>query len=534
MKTIRLFLLIFVTGFLLLPSCKNIATKTTDTPAEYAELYRPQVHFSPPSGWMNDPNGMVYYKGEYHLFYQFYPDSTVWGPMHWGHAISTDLMHWENLPIALYPDSLGFIFSGSAVVDVNNTSGFGKDGNPAMVAIYTIHDMKGEKAGKTEIESQGIAYSTDKGRTWTKYEKNPVLKNPGTRDFRDPKVSWNTDTKKWIMTLAVGDHVCFYSSPNLKEWSIESEFGKGIGAHGGVWECPDLFQLPVNGKTDQKKWVLIVNINPGGPNGGSATQYFVGEFDSHKFVNESTDIQWADQGKDNYATVTFSNIPDSDGRRISIGWMSNWQYAQVVPTGVWRSAMTMPRELKLISENNKYIMISKLVKEIQVLHERKTELKSEIIKDKLELDNQLSDPVLPVELDLKFSLPATDGSSDFGVELFNSKGENILIGYDKNKGEFYVNRTNAGNSDFSKDFSGIHVSPFAFKGASVDMHLIIDVASVELFAMSGKVVMTEIFFPTEEFSGIRLYSKNGNVNLDSGSVYKLNSIWKEQKPEVEK
>jgi len=522
MKTINvLFLMLFLSGTLLLSSCKNTGTKTTDTPAQYAEQYRPQVHFSPPSGWMNDPNGMVFFEGEYHLFYQYYPDSTVWGPMHWGHAISTDLMHWENLPIALYPDSLGFIFSGSAVVDVNNTSGFGKDGKPAMVAIFTLHDMKGQKEGRKDIESQGIAYSTDKGRTWTKYENNPVLKSPGTPDFRDPKVSWNAETKKWIMTLAVGDHICFYSSPNLKEWALESEFGKGIGAHGGVWECPDLFQLPVSGKADQKKWVLIVNINPGGPNGGSATQYFVGEFDGHKFTNESTEIQWADQGKDNYATVTFANIPETDGRRISMGWMSNWQYAQVVPTGVWRSAMTLPRELKLISENNKYLLTSEPVKEIQLLRESKTELKPGLIKEKLEI----AEPPMPAELDLKFSIPATDASTDFGIELYNSKGENLLIGYDKAKGEFYVNRTNAGNSDFSKDFSGIHVSPFALGGSSVDMHLVIDAASVELFAMSGKVVMTEIFFPTESFSGIRLYSKNGNVQLDSGTVYKLNSIW---------
>jgi fructan beta-fructosidase len=446
--------------------------------------------------------------------------------MHWGHAISKDMIHWENLPIALYPDSLGFIFSGSAVVDVNNTSGFGKEGKPAMVAIFTYHDMEGQKAGKKDIESQGIAYSTDKGRTWTKYENNPVLKSPGTPDFRDPKVSWNTETMKWIMTLAVGDHVSFYSSQNLKEWKFESEFGKGIGAHGGVWECPDLFQLPVNGKPDQKKWVLIVNINPGGPNGGSATQYFVGEFDGHKFINESTEIQWADQGKDNYATVTFSDIPESDGRRISIGWMSNWQYAQVVPTGVWRSAMTLPRELKLISENNKYILTSEPVKEIQVLRGQKDELKSVLVKDKTELESQPSGTGSPVELDLKFSLPSTDASSDFGVELYNSKDENILIGYNKTKSEFYINREKAGNSNFSKDFAGIHVTPYTLDGSEVTMHLIIDASSVEFFTAEGKIAMTEIFFPTEDFSHIRLFSRNGNVQLKSGSVYQLNSIWK--------
>ena len=526
MKILSYILLILISGSLIFSSCKSKDGKSADTVSAYSEQYRPQIHFSPPSGWMNDPNGMVYYEGEYHLFYQYYPDSTVWGPMHWGHAVSTDLVHWQNLPIALYPDSLGMIFSGSAVVDVNNTSGFGKDGKPAMVAIYAIHDMVGQKAGRKDIESQGIAYSNDKGRTWTKYEKNPVLKSPGTPDFRDPKVEWNIDTKKWIMALAVGDHVSFFSSPDLKDWKLESEFGKGIGAHGGVWECPDLFQLPVVGKPDQKKWVLIVNINPGGPNGGSAGQYFVGEFDGHKFTNESTAEQWIDQGKDNYATVTFSDIPASDGRRISIGWMSNWQYANVVPTGVWRSAMTLPRELKLISENNKYMMTSEPVKELQVLRERKTDLKSAVVKDKLELDHQFSQPLLPIEVDLKISLPANDASTDFGLELYNSKGENLLIGYDKTKGEFYINRTNAGNSDFSKDFSGIHVSPFVLAGTSIDIHLIIDAASVELFAMNGKVVMTDIFFPGEGFSGIRLYSKNGNVQLDSGSVYKLNSIWK--------
>ncbi len=526
MKTFNLFLLILVSGSLLFSSCKNTGTKTKDVPAQYAELYRPQVHFSPPSGWMNDPNGMVYFEGEYHLFYQYYPDSTVWGPMHWGHAVSTDMMHWQNLPIALYPDSLGFIFSGSAVIDVNNTSGFGKDGKPAMVAIFTLHDMKGQKAGKTDIESEGIAYSNDKGRTWIKYDKNPVLKNPGQKDFRDPKVSWNKETKKWIMTLAVGDHVCFYSSANLKEWALESEFGKGIGAHGGVWECPDLVQLPVTGKAGLKKWVLIVNINPGGPNGGSATQYFTGEFDGHKFTNESTDIQWADQGKDNYALVTFSNIPESDGRCIAIGWMSNWQYAQVVPTGVWRSAMTLPRELSLVSENNKYILASQPVKEIQLLRERKAELKPALVKDVFDLDQNLAQPLYPIEYQLALTFPKTEASSDFGIELYNTKGENLLIGYDKNKNEFYMNREKAGLSDFSKDFKGIHTSPFTFSGEPVEMHLIIDAASVELFAMQGRVVMTEIFFPSEGFTGIRLYSRNGNIQLDSCTVYKLTTIWK--------
>ena len=249
----------------------------------YQEQHRPQFHFSPESKWMNDPNGMVYYDGEYHLFYQYYPDSTVWGPMHWGHAVSRDLVHWEHLPTALYPDSLGYIFSGSALVDWNNTSGFGKDGQPPLIAIFTHHDPVGEKAGRNDFQYQSIAYSNDKGRTWTKYEGNPVVPNPGIRDFRDPKVIWDKDSEQWIMVFAAWDHVKFYASPNLKDWTHLSDFGKAWGSHAGVWECPDLFPMQVEGSATQK-WVLLLSINPGSVNGGSGTQYFVGDFDGKDFV----------------------------------------------------------------------------------------------------------------------------------------------------------------------------------------------------------------------------------------------------------
>ncbi len=245
------------------------------------EQYRPQVHFSPNANWINDPNGMVYYEGVYHLFFQYYPDSTIWGPMHWGHATSNDLVQWKEQPIALYPDSLGYIFSGSAVVDFENTSGFGKNGQIPLVAIFTHHDPIGEKEKRNDFQNQSIAFSLDSGYTWTKYTGNPVLKNPGIRDFRDPKVIWYEPGKKWIMTLATLDHITFYSSPDLKKWTEESEFGKEAGAHGGVWECPDLFPLDHNGK---KIWVLVVNLNPGGPNKGSATQYFLGDFNGSTFT----------------------------------------------------------------------------------------------------------------------------------------------------------------------------------------------------------------------------------------------------------
>ena len=290
----------------------NLALANSYDASNKETLWRPVYHFAPQWGWMNDPNGMVYKDGEYHLFYQYNPYGSRWGNMNWGHAISRDLVSWEHMPVAISPDGLGTIFSGSAVVDKNNTAGFGAG---AIVAFYTQASAR---------QMQSIAYSTDNGRTFKKYAGNPVLTGE-VADFRDPKVSWNESTQKWILTLAVGQEVRFYSSPNLKDWTYESNFGEGQGSHGGVWECPDLFELPVAG-TNQKKWVLIVNINPGGPFGGSATQYFVGTFDGHKFVNESPKAtKWMDFGKDHYATVTWSNAPQN--RVIALAWMSNWQYA---------------------------------------------------------------------------------------------------------------------------------------------------------------------------------------------------------------
>ncbi|CAF4628244.1 unnamed protein product, partial [Rotaria sp. Silwood2] len=282
------------------------------------EPHRPKIHFSPKAHWMNDPNGMVYNNGTYHLFFQYNPFSSIWGPMHWGHATSSDMIHWKEQPIAIYPDSLGTIFSGSAVVDKNNTAGFAKNGKMPLVAIYTQHNEAGEKAGNNDFQNQSIAYSNDDGKTWIKYSGNPVIKNPGIKDFRDPKVMWYEAQKKWLMTLATKDRITFYSSKDLKNWIKESEFGETIGAHDGVWECPDLFSMDDNGK---KVWVLIVNLNPGGPNKGSATQYFVGNFDGSTFIPFNTTIKWIDYGPDEYAGITWSN---TGNRKIFLGWMSNW------------------------------------------------------------------------------------------------------------------------------------------------------------------------------------------------------------------
>jgi fructan beta-fructosidase len=525
MKNFSISLLLFITGLFLFPACQGADGKTKDSLTKYNEPYRPLVHFSPQANWMNDPNGLVYFEGEYHLFYQYYPEATVWGPMHWGHAVSTDLVHWQHLPIALYPDSIGYIFSGSAVVDINNTSGLGKPGKPAMIAIFCYHSPVLEKEGKNTVETQGMAYSLDKGRTWTKYAHNPIVPNPGIRDFRDPKVSWNTQTGKWIMTLAAGNCVRFYSSPNLKNWTLESEFGKDKGAHGGVWECPDLIKMPVKNEKGASKWVLLVSINPGGPNGGSATQYFTGNFDGHQFVCDNDQIRWIDNGKDNYAGVTFSGIPEKDGRCIFLGWMSNWQYATSVPTTPWRSAMAFPRQLNLVKGENEYYITSNPVNEIERLRERKMSIKPFVTKDKTELTKDIPFALSPVEVIADFTLPKTGAASEFGFELYNTKGENILIGYSEPLKKFIINRQNAGKSDFSKDFKGIHISGEIKTESVISIHLILDMASVELFGQSGKVAMTEIFFPNESFNNLRVYSKTGTVQCKGVTIYKLNNIW---------
>ena len=481
--------------------------------ASYNEPHRPQIHFSPAANWMNDPNGMVYFNNRYHLFYQYYPDSTVWGPMHWGHAISKDLVHWEHLPIALYPDTLGYIFSGSAVADINNTSGFGKDGKVPLVAIFTHHDPKGEKAGTSTYQNQSIAYSLDDGKTWTKYADNPVIKNPGVKDFRDPKVSWYEAGKKWVMTLATLDRITFYSSPDLKNWTKESEFGKEVGAHGGVWECPDLFPLNYNG---QQIWILIVNINPGGPNGGSATQYFTGQFDGNQFKPYQTDTRWLDYGPDEYAGITWSNTGD---RKIFLGWMSNWQYANVVPTDPWRSATTVPRDLGIEKIGEKYIVTSKPADELNTLTETSS------TADNIDASNyNLTEKTGKVTGPYKIVLSA-DKIKEFSFIFSNTSGEQLAIGYDKTSNNYYIDRTKSGKTDFEKGFAKRHTAPRVLNKESLDLTLIVDNASVELFADNGTAVMTEIYFPNQLLSNIQIRSSD-NFIIKSLKLTKMKSIWR--------
>ena len=478
------------------------------------ETYRPLVHFSPKEKWVNDPNGMVYHNGVYHLFFQHHPYSSIWGPMHWGHATSRDLVHWKREPIAIFPDSLGTIFSGSAVVDKTNTSGFGKNGQAPLVAIFTHHDGKAEKAGANNYQNQSLAYSIDNGKTWIKYSGNPVLKSPGITDFRDPKVMWYEPQKKWIMTLATKDRITFYSSKDLKSWMKESEFGATFGAHGGVWECPDLFTLDDNGK---KVWVLIVSLNPGGPNKGSATQYFIGNFDGNTFTASHTDTRWIDYGPDNYAGITWSN---TSNRKIFIGWMSNWMYANVVPTETWRNAMTIPRELKLKHVGNEILIATVPVPELSKIQSKPVVVYNLKINERIDIAGKTGKVNLPCRINLSM-----EEIKDFSLILSNGTGEELIIGFDKMQNQYFIDRTKSGKVDFQNEFAARHVAPRLTDSKKTNISLLIDVSSVEIFADDGLSVMTGIFFPGKPYDKIDIKTPE-NILIKKLEYIHLKSIWK--------
>ena len=459
------------------------------------EAFRPAYHFTPVYGWMNDPNGMIYKDGEYHLFYQYNPYGSMWGNMHWGHATSTDLVHWEHQPIALAPDGLGAIFSGSCVLDKDNTAGFGKD---AIVAFYT-------SAG--ERQAQSMAYSLDNGRTFTKYKGNPILTST-VRDFRDPKVIWHEPTHRWVMVLAVGQEIQFFSSANLREWTLESCFGEKDGAHGGVWECPDLLELPVEG-TELKKWVLIVNLNPGGPCGGSGTQYFVGTFDGKTFHNDSdpSKIKWMDYGKDHYATVTWSNVPD--GRAIALAWMSNWQYANQTPTTQFRSANSVPRELSLYTQEGDIYLASKPVKELNTLYAKPITKKSFRVNRSYNLGTIFKQPSYTYELELTFR---NQGADIIGFQLFNEKGEEVDFHYNLTEKTFTMDRTNSGQTGFSPDFAVPTPAPILVRD-TYTLRLFVDHSSIEVFDGEGRFCLTNLVFPSEAYNRLSFYAKGGTFNV---------------------
>ena len=441
------------------------------------EKYRPVYHHTPAWGWMNDPNGMFYKDGVWHLYFQYNPYGSQWENMTWGHSTSTDLIHWTFQGAPIEADAWGTIFSGSAVVDHNNTSGFGKG---AVVAMYT-------SAG--ENQTQSIAYSNDNGQTFTKYDGNPVLTS-NTPDYRDPHVFWNEDIKRWNMIMAEGQHMDIYSSADLKEWKLESQFGAEYGNHGGVWECPDLMKMKVRG-TDQYKWMLLCNINPGGPFGGSATQYFVGQFDGHKFTCESAPevTKWMDYGKDHYATVTFDNAPD--GRRVAMAWMSNWQYANQVPTMQFRSANSVPRDLDLYEyQGQTYCGVTPSPELAAARPKKATKTLTEACEMVVTLKGNAT------------------------ITLANDKGEQVVMTYDEKSRTFAMDRTKSGQKEFSDDFAALTVAPV--HGKMSQLRLFIDRSSIEAFDADGKMAMTILVFPTKPYNKVLVKGKAKYV------VYNLN------------
>ena len=471
------------------------------------ESFRPVYHHTPAYGWMNDPNGMFYKNGVYHLYFQYNPYGSVWGNMHWGHSTSTDLMHWKFEGCAIVPDAWGAIFSGSCVVDHENTAGFGKE---AVVAFYT--SAKSTPWG--DIQMQSMAYSLDNGKTFTKYEGNPILTS-SEKDFRDPKVFWYAPGKHWVMILAVGQHMEIYSSVNLKEWKKESEFGAMQGAHGGVWECPDLVEIPVEG-TREKKWVLICNLNPGGPFGGSAAQYFVGSFDGKKFVNESpTQTKWMDWGKDNYATVTWNNAPD--GRCIALGWMSNWQYANNVPTRQYRSANTLARDLTLYREGQELYLKSTPSSEVNKARGKKVSIPSFKVSEKHEMVNLFEEKQGAYEVEIVIQ---NTGASKIAFCLLNDKGEKVSMYYDLNRKQFVMDRSESGKVDFSKDFPAVTVAPVNVD-KELTLRLFVDRSSIEAFGEDGKFVMTNLVFPSQPYVKMCFEADKNGYAVKSLNVYKL-------------
>ncbi|WP_404429547.1 glycoside hydrolase family 32 protein [Sutcliffiella horikoshii] len=486
---------------------------------QYKEKHRPQFHFSPKEKWMNDPNGMVFFNGEYHLFYQYHPHGTTWGPMHWGHAVSKDMVHWEELPIALYPDEHGAIFSGSAVVDWNNTTGFFEN-SPGLVAIFTHADNY--PGTERPRQRQSLAYSKDDGRTWVTYEGNPVLSDVDITDYRDPKVFWHEESNKWVMVLATGQTVTIYTSTNLKEWEFASLFGLHEGSHDGVWECPDLFQLPIDGNQENKKWVMVVSIgdNPKFKE-GSRTQYFVGDFDGTTFVNQHSEetVLWLDYGRDNYAGVSWSDIPQEDGRRIYIGWMSNWRYANQVPTKEWRSAMTLPRELSLTTTSTGLRIVQLPVAEINGIRGGAESFRNLALDGKEPISYKISELT---EIEIEFE---KETAETFGLSILHSKMEKTTISYDAVKEVLIVDRTAAGDNSFSESFATIQEAPLNMEGKTINLQVFLDASSIEVFANNGRIAVTSLIFPDEKADKVTLFSKEGTASIRQLTLTSLKSIW---------
>ena len=516
----------------------NDTFDTTNT-----DYYRPSYHFTPLYGWMNDPNGMVYKDGEYHLYFQYNPYGSKWGNMHWGHAVSKDLVHWEHLAPAIARDNMGHIFSGSSVVDKRNTAGYGKD---AIIALYT-------SASDKNGQIQCMAYSTDNGRTFTKYEGNPVLTPfDGLKDFRDPKVFWYEKGKCWYMIVSADKETRFYKSKNLKKWDYVSAFGKSMGQQPCQYECPDFFQLPVNGDKKNKKWVMIMNINPGCWFGGSATEYFVGDFDGKNFIcPDANDVKWLDWGKDHYATVTFSNTGD---RVLAMTWMSNWQYANLTLFKQNRGANGLPRELKLYEMNGKYYVSEDVAPEVYALRKDTKDIADATVADAKELKSAVANMEGAFEIEADVT---PDANGIAGIEISNNKRERTLIYFDMKQGKVVMDRTESGLTDFGKqasphdielawdkqlvaegkqparitnsinyknDFSLATWAPLTLcEDGKTTYHvdIFVDKSSIELFVDGGRIAMTNLVFPVEPYENVKLYSNGGKAEYKNVKLHKI-------------
>jgi fructan beta-fructosidase len=498
-------------------------------PSAYNQPYRPQYHFSPRVHWTNDPNGLVYFDGEYHLFYQYNPFGDVWGHMSWGHAVSRDLIHWQELPVALPEENGVMIFTGSTVVDTRNTSGFCAAGKACMVAVYTGHTPP--TPARPALQTQNLAYSNDRGRTWTKYSGNPVL-NLNLPDFRDPHVFWADQARRWVMAVALpNDHkVVFYGSPDLKAWKRLSDFGPA-GATGGQWECPTLTEVriadsppqtrPPQTRPPQTRWVLKVGLNPGGLQGGSGEQYFVGSFDGERFTSDNppSTTLWTDYGKDCYCALTFNGMPPGE-LPVMMGWMSNWQYAAKVPTQPWRGQMTIPRRLQLRRLPEGLRLVQEPIEAIKGLRGSHFVWRG---VDAAGLNLALKQKVHWSSFELRSTaLPGAAG--EVAWRLMDGGGKYTTVGY--TNGELFVDRTQSGVTDFSKDFPARTSAPLAIGSSTLELTILVDRSTVEVFAQGGKVAITNLVYPPVGAQGMEFSARGVKAGSISVDVWELKPAWK--------
>ncbi|WP_263820593.1 glycoside hydrolase family 32 protein [Salinibacter sp.] len=515
-------LALFLTGCDGTNSEDSFSSNPSSPSTSFEEDYRPQFHYTPRKNWMNDPNGLVYSDGTFHLFHQYNPEGNTWGHMSWNQATSTDLVHWDHQGVAIPEEGNEMIFSGSAVVDSGNTSGFGDGDDAPLVSIYTSHYTL---ADDSIDQAQSLAYSTDGGESWTKYEGNPVLEHPDP-DFRDPNVFWYEPGQKWIMTVALPTQhkVKFYESTDLKSWTHLSDFGPE-GATEGIWECPALFRVPVKG-TDRKRWVLQVDLNPGSVAGGSGGQYFLGDFDGTTFMSQEGHLEsaphWVDYGPDFYATIPWNNVPSEDGRALWLAWMNNWEYAEDIPTSPWRSAQSVARSVQIQSINGKPRLVQQPVKELQQLRENSVSLDEQTLEaGTMQLgDDGFSGRTL--ELMAEFE---PGEAETVGLNVRVGENEETKIGYDAESGVVFVDRSDAGVDDFHQSFADRDEAPLMPQNGRIKLHVLVDRSSVEVFANDGARVLTHRIFPDSASDGVELFTEGGTAQLTRLDAWSLRSIW---------